>query len=316
MTINKSPLSDSYWILTEPMYQQTAKIILGFLFCVGLFLYFVRQKNTHFQAAWASIKSWLFAAPFLLFIMGTPSPWPLVAVTALATAGAKNFFQMTGIYHRSFFVWICYLFIFFLAYCCYTQKSELYDLAPMILMGTISLVPIFRNNYHRMIQYMALTLMAFIFLGWSFLHLGKMLFWEKGVYIVLYIYLLTEISDNLTLAVGRFFGSIKPFPKINPRVSLEGIIVASVFTLILAWGMRHLLPNRSPEFWIASGLVVIITGRMGDLLLSVIRRDLGYKDVGVFILGRGDVLSRMDQLIFVTPIFYYVYMYLEKTSGS
>src|SRR5262249_11193103 len=95
------------------------------------------------------------------------------------------------------------------------------------------------------------------------------------------------------------------------RRNLEGGLIAFGCTLILAWSLRQLLPMRADSFWIASGLVAGIGGSLGDLVLSVIRRDLGIKDVGPFIIGRGDLLTAMDRLIFVASFFYYVMWYLE-----
>jgi phosphatidate cytidylyltransferase len=82
--------------------------------------------------------------------------------------------------------------------------------------------------------------------------------------------------------------------------------------MLLAWGMRHLLPDRSEKFWIASGLVAAIFGRMGDLIINVFRRDLGVKNTGIFILGRDGILSRVEKLIFVGPMYYYIYIYLQQ----
>ena len=102
---------------------------------------------------------------------------------------------------------------------------------------------------------------------------------------------------------------------ILPRRNWEAFFIAAPLTFLLAFSFRHLLPERSEQFWIGSGLAAVLGGSLGDLVLSVIRRDLGIKDVGVFIIGRGDLLSVMDRLIFVAPIFYYVMWYLETRGG-
>jgi len=101
------------------------------------------------------------------------------------------------------------------------------------------------------------------------------------------------------------------FSRITPRRNWEGFFVAAPLTLLLAFSFRHLLPEQSEQWWIASGIAAVFGGSLGDLVLSVIRRDLGIKDVGVFIIGRGDFLSVIDRLIFVAPIFYYLMWYLE-----
>ena len=80
--------------------------------------------------------------------------------------------------------------------------------------------------------------------------------------------------------------------------------------------MRHLMPVRSEVFWLAAGLSASIAGGFGDICMTVIRRDLGIKDVGAFILGRGDFMTLMDRLIFVAPIFYYAMFFLLKYSDK
>jgi phosphatidate cytidylyltransferase len=59
-----------------------------------------------------------------------------------------------------------------------------------------------------------------------------------------------------------------------------------------------------------SGLIAAFGGFIGDMVMTVIRRDAGIKVVGTFILGRGDFLHRMDRLIFVAPIYYYAIKFL------
>ncbi len=301
----------------QPLYRETVMLVIAFLVAIGVPLFFIRNKNTHTQASWASLKSWLFAAPILLGFCGLASPWPLVVLTVCAMMGAKIFFQMMGMYHRSYFVWATYIGLMALGLAIYYDNNSLYDLAPMIFLGAICMIPIVRNSAKQMIQYLALTLMCFSFLGWGFMHLGWIWQLDRGPYMVIYILILTEVCDNLYLSLSRHFGKVRLFSRISPKRNLEAGLIAFSLTLILAWGLRHLLPVRSETFWIASGLVAALGGSLGDLVLSVIRRDLGIKDVGPFIIGRGDFLTIMDRLIFVAPIYYYVmWMLLQMTAQT
>jgi phosphatidate cytidylyltransferase len=286
--------------------------VITFIILVGATLRLISPKSQHFAAAWASVKSWFFVAPILFVVFALPSPWPLVFLVLVGIFSAKTFYQMVGMYHRSWFIWATYLFMIALGYATYKQVGTAYDIAPMIFLGLVSIIPVLRNSATHMVQYMALSLMACIFFGWSFLHLGRLLMLEGGVLLVLYLYMLSEVAENISFAGSRFFGKWKPFNKINTRVSIEGMLISVALTLLLAWGMRHLLPDRSEKFWIAAGLVAVFFGTFGDLIIAVIKRDLGIKNTGVFIFGRGDILSRTDKLIFVGPMYYYVFLLLQK----
>ncbi|MEK2690244.1 phosphatidate cytidylyltransferase [Bdellovibrio sp. GT3] len=288
------------------IYRQTVLIVLSIIFASGTIVFFFRNKNYYFVQSWASIKSWLIAAPLMFIVMGLPTPWPLVCLTLLAILGAKIFFQIMGMFHRSNFVLICYAGIVGLAACIYFDRVDIYNVMPMIVLMAACLVPLFRNSYKRMIQYMSLTLLAFIFLGWSFMHLGLIMKFPNGIYQLMYLIILTEFCDNTNLAVGRYIGGWRMFPSINPRRTVGSTAVSIALTLFLAGCMRFLLPDGSEKYWLASGLIAALGGFVGDLVMTVVRRDAGMKTMGPFIIGRGDFLHRVDRLIFVAPIYYYV----------
>lgn len=293
------------------IYRETALIILSFLFISGAVVYLRRKTNYYFVVSWASIKSWLFVAPLLFGVFGLPEPWPLIVLTILALYGAKVFFQLMGMFHRSYFVIICYVGILALAGSIYINRLDLYNMFPMIVLGISCLVPLIRNNYSRMIQYISLTNLAFVFLGWSFMHLGLLLKLNNGVYQVMYLLILTEFCDNTTLAISRYIGSVKIFNKIDHRRTLGGFLLSAVITIFVAAAMRQLLPDQSELYWLTSGIVASVGGLFGDMVMDVIRRDAGIRVLGAFVLGRGDFLQRVDRLIFVAPIYYYVMLYLQ-----
>lgn len=83
-------------LITDPIYRQTALIVLAIIFGSGLVVYSFRTKNFYFKGAWASIKSWLFVAPLMFVVFSFPSPAPLIVLTLMSVYGAKAFFQIMG----------------------------------------------------------------------------------------------------------------------------------------------------------------------------------------------------------------------------
>lgn len=295
----------------SPIYQQTALIVLAALFMGAMINFFFRKKNQYSMIAWASIKSWLVFAPLMFGLMGLKQPFPITVLTLLALFGSKVFFQIMGMFHRSFFVYICYAGIVGLGISCYYDNLVIYNIMPMLVLGLSCLVPLLVREYKDMIQYMSLTLLGFIFLGWCFMHLGLILNFENGIYQVMYLIILTEFCDNTNLSISRYFRGSKLWAEISSRRTLASTAISIFLTMLLAYSMRHLLPDRSEKYWLASGLVASFGGVIGDLVMSVIRKDAGVKIVGQFILGRGDFLQRMDRLIFVAPIYYFVMLGLS-----
>src|SRR3982750_3505269 len=105
--------------LFDPVYQQTALIVFSIVILSGVVVFSFRKKNFYFISAWASIKSWLIAGPLLFIMLGLPEPWSLICLVLLAVYGAKAYFQILGMFHRSYFVLICYAGLVGLGLACY-----------------------------------------------------------------------------------------------------------------------------------------------------------------------------------------------------
>lgn len=272
-------------------------------------VYYILQKNRpEFRSSWSSVISWLILAPFLFLFLGMEWPLPLGLITITAIYGAKVFFQMTGLYHRSYFVITGYIAILLCGAAIYFGETKFFDLMPAMFFLAVCLIPMVRNSYKHMVQYMALSLVNFMLL-WAFMHLGWILKMPNGVYVVIYIILLTEVFENVYLRVSRYFKNIKIVSELTPKRSLEGYVAGATVTLLIAYGLKDILPF--PEYWWMIGCACFIFGSTGDTVLVVIRRDLGIKIYGSFVVGRGDFFTRIERLVFVAPACYYVIQYLE-----
>jgi phosphatidate cytidylyltransferase len=297
----------------NPEYVSVVTSVAAFFIIFGIVVYYLQTKNPKWIGVWAAIKSWVITSPIVFFFAALPTPWPLIFICVVAISGAKTFYQMTGMYHRSWFVWATYFFLILQGYSIYRGYDRFYNIMPMVFFICLTLIPILRNSATHMIQYMALALLNFIFMGWGFMHLGRMVLWSGGPLIVLFLVILFEFCESANYTITRAFGTHKPLDKITMRFSIEGFLISTALTILLAWGLRYMLPHHTEPYWLLGGLSVSIFGRIGGLLLTVIRRDLGIKESGIFIIGRDDILSRMDKAMFAAPAFYFGYLILEGT---
>ena len=118
-----------------------------------------------------------------------------------------------------------------------------------------------------------------------------------------YLIFATETTDVAAFTFGKMFGRHTLRSEISPRKTWEGALGALAVALALPWLLRFSFPFFGTTQLILTGLIVGIGSSLGDLALSVIKRDLRAKDWGAALPGHGGVLDRIDSLIFVVPLF-------------
>lgn len=147
---------------------------------------------------------------------------------------------------------------------------------------------------------------AWIGLAGSFATL--MLRGPDGRGILLAIIITAVIYDVGAFFLGRSFGR-RPLSAASPNKSVEGVlggIAASAIVGLILGGVGLGLPFHGFGHGLVMGVVVGIAATFGDLCESLIKRDLGVKDMGALIPGHGGVLDRIDGFLFVLPAVYYL----------
>jgi phosphatidate cytidylyltransferase len=119
------------------------------------------------------------------------------------------------------------------------------------------------------------------------------------------------VADTLAFVGGRLAGRHKMAPAISPGKTWEGFVAGLVGGVLTPW----IAFNKEPipiDGWeaFAFGGVVVLAAVAGDLFESMVKRDLGVKDSGRFLLGHGGVLDRVDSLVFAGPAAYFAVLAL------
>jgi phosphatidate cytidylyltransferase len=121
--------------------------------------------------------------------------------------------------------------------------------------------------------------------------------WDDGVLGILTFILVTIASDIGGYVAGVLFGKHPMAPVISPKKSWEGFAGSVLFCVVVGWAtVVYFLDG---DWWVGVllGLIAAVMATLGDLCESVIKRDLGIKDMSQVIPGHGGLMDRLDSLL-------------------
>jgi phosphatidate cytidylyltransferase len=102
--------------------------------------------------------------------------------------------------------------------------------------------------------------------------------------------------------VGRGFGRVKLAPAVSPGKTWEGVSGGVLFAGLTAWAAAWLL-GLPPGAMVAVGIATALISVVGDLTVSMFKRNVGLKDTGALLPGHGGVMDRIDSLTAAVPVF-------------
>jgi phosphatidate cytidylyltransferase len=105
------------------------------------------------------------------------------------------------------------------------------------------------------------------------------------------------ISDTSGYLVGRKLGKRKLAPGISPKKTLEGLLASIIFGGATAMLIVVLAIGASVWVGLVLGASVLVAAVFGDLSESLIKRDLGVKDMSSWLPGHGGVMDRLDSIL-------------------
>jgi phosphatidate cytidylyltransferase len=120
---------------------------------------------------------------------------------------------------------------------------------------------------------------------------------DDGVAGVITFVLVTIASDIGGYVAGVLFGRHPMAPVISPKKSWEGFVGSVVFTVAAGVALVVLLLDGDWWVGVALGVIAVVMATLGDLCESVIKRDLGIKDMSQVIPGHGGLMDRLDSLL-------------------
>jgi phosphatidate cytidylyltransferase len=163
------------------------------------------------------------------------------------------------------------------------------------------------NKYS--IMNIALTIFIALYIGHLLSFFIEIMGLTNGRILLIFSLFSTWISDIFAYLIGAYFGKNHPFPYLSPNKTLEGAIGGIIGGGICGLAFYSAIPIKLYILFLL-GIIAAISGQMGDLFESLIKRNFGAKDSGNLIPGHGGILDCIDSILFSIPILFYSFKIL------
>ena len=163
----------------------------------------------------------------------------------------------------------------------------------------------YRHNGHWPPVVRVLLLVISLDLLWICAHGLMYVHLEQGGLMLFYLFSLVWIADIGAYFSGRRFGRNKLAPAISPGKTREGVVGGLLANVVWIFIVFQFTGGWGIDFWpfllmsIAAALISVV----GDLYVSVLKREAGVKDSSRLLPGHGGVLDRIDSINSATPVF-------------
>ena len=273
------------------------------------------------------IKRSITGLLFVLLLVGSIVFGPISFIILFSLVSAYTTFEFGGLLNNTGKVKVnrvisslgsFYLFIAFAGYCCNLVPSIIFiPYLGIILYLFISELYLNRENP---IGNMGAIALSQLYIALPFALMNALAFvvneatmetnYQYILPLSLFIFLWT--SDSGAYFVGSLIGKNKLFKRISPNKSWEGSIGGGLFAIIASLILAYLFPFLTLFQWVGFSIVIVFFGTWGDLIESLMKRQLSIKDSGNILPGHGGFLDRFDSTILAIPAavlyLYIVYM--------
>jgi phosphatidate cytidylyltransferase len=304
--------------LHSEIYRIYLLIIGGALFIGGGTLFILeRFVHRNIASVWANFRSWMVMSVLALGCVTAGRIATILGVTIVSVIAFKEFARATGLYRDWAMTGAVYLGIASISAIALMKNPfrdvpgwfPMFMALPVYAITLVLMIPILRNRSKGQLQFISLAILGFIYIGWMLGHLSFLANSKNPYGYVLFLIFAVSLNDVSAFVFGKTFGRHPLRSEISPKKTWEGAVGALLVSLAAPWALSFSFPYFGVLQLLLTGIIVGIGGQLGDLVISVIKRDVGIKDMGAIIPGHGGILDRVDSLIFTTPLFLHIVNY-------
>jgi phosphatidate cytidylyltransferase len=257
------------------------------------------------------LKRWLtgiVATPILIYVIGF-GPRTLFHALVFLTAlqGLIEFFRLASQELPRSLRWAIYGTTFLLFLC--VSAGALYFLPFVVFLWAAVPMTYFMSTYrragHQSTEVVAKAAMGPLYIALPMTMLVIIDRFPRGKMWIFFLLVVVFACDTGAFYAGRTFGRHKLHPSVSPGKTWEGAVGGLAASLLAAFVWTRfstIHPFDVRMFFLAAMLSV--SGQIGDLAESMLKRNQGVKDSGTMLPGHGGVLDRIDAHLFAIPVLF------------
>lgn len=199
-------------------------------------------------------------------------------------------------------------------------RAEVEGLALFVVVAVVLLRQLSCVQQDRLWESLGGTLLGVLYVPFLFNFIVKLLVtWgdSAGRLLVLYLIVVVKFTDIGAFFIGCAIGRHKLLPRVSPAKTWEGVVGGLLVGTGAGWAYWWIVSRQTEAafvfpLWMLLGLSVLlsVSGIVGDLIESLLKRASGVKDSGRIIQGMGGLLDVLDSILFAAPVLYVALRFL------
>lgn len=266
----------------------------------------------------ARTKSWWVMATMFVGATLINSNIAYIAIALLSFVAFRELYSVLGFRESDrraiFWSFLAIPVQYYLAYIGWYGAFIIF--IPIVMFLFVPLRLVLKGNTNGIIKSMSLLQWILMLTVFGISHMAYLLslptiegFSSGGRGLLLFLVFLTEINDVMQFTWGKLLGRHKIIPKVSPNKTWEGFVGGVISTTAIGYFLHFLTPLTVPQTILVS-FMIAVSGFIGDVVMSSIKRDIGIKDMGTSIPGHGGILDRIDSLAYTAPVFFHIVYYI------
>ena len=264
-----------------------------------------RAGLTEFEAR---TLSWLGLVPLIIYPAYLGGWWLAAVVALIGLQGMRELLDVTGV--KGYSAWASF-WVLVTVVLSEVNREAFYVIPGFVIILTSAITVLRRRSQGALFE-LGVVIFGLMYIVWLFARLIFLRAEPGGFGHVVFMGTCVAINDNAAYWVGKLVGrgSRRLIPEVSPGKTVAGFLGGAAATIAAGFLFHFAIPAASRAQVLILASLIALTGPVGDLVISVIKRDRGVKDMGTILPGHGGVLDRFDSILYTTPIYYFALLVL------